>query len=80
MIEKYELSKETIASRDALLKEWLDEARRAEAADKACFKVPAGEGLAYNLARSIMCQKFFPVADMPPEHDYYRLDIPVRTL
>lgn len=72
------MTDETIQNRDALLESWEQIARDAEASDRFVFKVPTGNGLAYQLAWREMVKRYYPVADMPPGFDYYRLDIPPR--
>jgi hypothetical protein len=67
---------ETEKKRDELLSQWQEKAIEAERNDQEVFKVPSGEGLAYSLARREMVKRYYPIADMPPEYDYYRLDIP----
>lgn len=72
----YTLSPETVAARDKLLDEWEKIASGAEQRDEEGFKVPAGSGLVYSLASQEMRKRYYLVADMPPEFDFYRLDIP----
>lgn len=72
------VSEDTRRRAAQLLDQWTNVANAAELADSQSFYVPTGEGLAYSLARQQMVKRYFPIADMAPGFDHYRLDIPPR--